>query len=80
MEKLEPLHVLAREIVRERFEYGKTPGLHVAFVRIFRLEPTWVLADRAAYRGCRSWVVLPELLEGTRFIEVKAKGRPMAAQ
>ncbi|MCA1660155.1 MAG: DUF1802 family protein, partial [Verrucomicrobiaceae bacterium] len=38
---LEPLHVLKREVVRERFEYADAPGIHVAFVRVFRLEPTW---------------------------------------
>ena len=57
---LEPFHVLAEPVVRERFEY-KGAGLHVALVRIFRLEPSWILEDLPAYGGCRSWVNLPEL-------------------
>jgi len=73
VEALEPLHVLTRDCVRERFEYGKTPELHVAFVRVFRLEPTWILADQQSYRGCRSWAMLPERPRGTRLIEVKAQ-------
>ena len=57
---LEPRHILEESVVRERFEYDETPGVHVAFVRTFRLEPVWRFPDAKAYRGCRSWVELPE--------------------
>jgi hypothetical protein len=63
---LEPLHILAESVVRERFEY-KGAGLHVALVRVFRLEPAWIFPDKPAYGGCRSWVDLPECPEATRF-------------
>jgi hypothetical protein len=63
---LRPLHILQESVVRERFEY-KGPGLHVALVRVFRLEPSWVLEERPAYAGCRSWVELPECPAGMRF-------------
>ncbi len=56
---LEPFHILQESVVRERFEY-KGAGLHIALVRVFRLEPGWVLTDKPAYGGCRSWVGLPE--------------------
>ena len=62
---LEPFHVLAESVVRERFEY-KGAGLHVALVRVFRLEPAWVLPDKPAYGGCRSWVDLPKSPAGVR--------------
>jgi hypothetical protein len=55
---LEPFHILAEPVVRERFEH-KGAGLHIALVRVFRLEPTWILNDEPAYAGCRSWVNLP---------------------
>lgn len=58
-EALEPFHVLKSEVVRERFDCNKQPGLHIAFVRIFRLEPAWTLANEKRYGGCRSWVQLP---------------------
>jgi len=58
---LEPFHILQREVVRERFDYDETPGIHVAFVRVFRLGPHWIFPDEARYGGCRSWVMLPEL-------------------
>ena len=58
---LEPLHILRPEVVRERFEYDEAPGLHVAFVRVFRLKPSWAFPDEKRYGGCRSWVKLPDL-------------------
>ena len=57
---LAPLHILAESVVRERFEYDETPGVHVAFVEIFRLAPVWRFPDAKEYGGCRSWVQLPE--------------------
>ena len=62
---LEPVHILAESVVRERFEY-KDAGLHVALVRVFRLDPAWVLQDDPAFGGCRSWVNLPDRPFGTR--------------
>jgi hypothetical protein len=56
---LEPFHILAESVVRERFEY-KQAGLHVALIRVFRLEPRWTFPDKPAYGGCRSWVNLPD--------------------
>jgi hypothetical protein len=63
---LEALHILAEPVVRERFEY-KGAGLKVAFVRIFRLEPRWILEELPAYGGCRSWVDLPDFPVATQF-------------
>lgn len=71
---LEGLHILAESVVRERFEY-KGAGLHVALVRVFRLEPAWVFPDKPGYGGCRSWVNLPELPAGTRFEPVLSDQR-----
>jgi hypothetical protein len=70
---LEPLHILAETVVRERFEY-EGAGLHVALVRVFRVEPAWIFPDKPAYGGCRSWVNLPELPGRTRFEAVLSDG------
>ena len=64
---LEPLHILQEAVVRERFDYDDRPGLHVALVRAFRLEPSWILPDLPGYGGCRSWVALQECPLETRF-------------
>ena len=63
---LELFHILQESVVRERFDY-KAAGLHVALVRVFRLEPGWRLADQPAYGGCRSWVNLPQCPATMRF-------------
>jgi hypothetical protein len=59
--RLRDLHVWRDTIVEERFRYDDTPGIHVAFVRIFRLDPPQRLRMEKKYGGCRSWVELPEL-------------------
>jgi hypothetical protein len=58
---LEPLHILKPEVVRERFEYDKAPGIEAGFVRVFRVIPSWTFPNQKSYGGCRSWVKLPEL-------------------
>jgi hypothetical protein len=64
---LEQLHVLQPTVVRERFDYDGKPGLHIALVRLFRLEPRWIFPDAPKYGGCRSWVTLPGHPEEIRF-------------
>jgi len=79
---LEPFHILRREVVRERFDYEGAPGIHVAFVRVFRLVPRWCFPDAAGYGGCRSWLKLPALPGGTRLETVlsDAENRKRFAQ
>lgn len=50
---LDPFHILQESVVRERFDY-KQCGLHVALVRVFRLDPSWIFPDKPGYGGCRS--------------------------
>jgi Uncharacterized protein conserved in bacteria len=64
---LEPFHILRPEVVRERFDYDRAPGLHIAFVRGFRIEPSWIFPNAKSYGGCRSWVKLPEPPPALRF-------------
>jgi hypothetical protein len=65
---LEPLHVWKDEVVRERFAWNEESCLHVALVRVYRLEHLWTFPYQPGYGGCRSWVKLPEdghVLEST---------------
>ena len=57
---LHPFHILHAEVVRERFEYDEAPGIHVAFLRVFRLAVPWTFPDQRSYGGCRSWLRLPD--------------------
>jgi hypothetical protein len=57
---LENFHVLKQSVVRERFDDPRAPGIHVAFIRVFRLAQSWILPNERSYAGCRSWVQLPD--------------------
>jgi hypothetical protein len=63
---LEPFHILQREVVRERFEYDKGAGIHLGFVRAYRLSQPWIFPDAPRYGGCRSWVPVPTMPENAR--------------
>ncbi len=67
--RLRELHVWRDEIVEERFRYDEAPGIHVAFVRVFRLEPPRRLGMEKRFGGCRSWVELPPI-EGAALVSV----------
>ena len=67
VQRLSEMHVLAASVVEERFEYdtgkaaGGGEGIHIAFVRVYRLEPSVVFPMEKHFGGCRSWVELPEI-------------------
>lgn len=69
--RLEPLHVLDRAVIEERFAYDTEAGslggrgIQVAFVRMFRMEPARTLPMQKSYRGCRSWIELPDGVPST---------------
>jgi hypothetical protein len=54
------LHILKPEVLEQRFLYDEPKGLHLAMVRVFRVTPAWSLPFEKSFRGCRSWVELPE--------------------
>jgi hypothetical protein len=66
---LRELHVLRENVVEERYQYSETQGVHVAFVRVYRLEPPVRLKNEKKYGGCRSWIDLPEM-EGSVLVSV----------
>jgi hypothetical protein len=61
LQSLRDFHILHESVIHERFTYDQQPGIHVALVRIFRLDPPRRLALEKRYGGCRSWVELPDL-------------------
>jgi hypothetical protein len=56
---LAPFHVWTQETVEARFHYH-VPGLWLMVVRAFHSAEPVVVADRPEFRGCHSWVALPE--------------------
>ena len=67
--RLRALHVLRDSVVEERYRYRETEGVHVAFVRVYRLDPPLRLRNEKRYGGCRSWIDLPEV-EGRVLVSV----------
>jgi len=65
---LREFHVWNDEVVRERFHYDEAPGLHLAFLRVYRCEPRWSFPDEAKYGGCRSWVTMPDAPRGAELV------------
>jgi len=60
IQALDQLHVLQSTVLEERFHYDQQEGLHVAFLRAFRISPLWELPFHPSYGGCRSWISLPD--------------------
>jgi hypothetical protein len=58
--ELEPFHIWTRDCIRERFQWGDEPGISYAVIRAAVMEEPWVLEDRKAFGGCRSWIGLPD--------------------
>jgi hypothetical protein len=56
------LHCWTPETVTQRFAYGKTAGLHLFVLRVYRLPRLSVLPLLKRYGGCRSWVDLEKPL------------------
>ena len=59
---LTDLHCWTAETVAHRFAYGKTSGLHLFVLRVYRLPQPHILPLLKRYAGCRSWVELSEPL------------------
>jgi hypothetical protein len=61
VERLRAFHVLRENVLQERYLYTESEGLHVAFVRVYRLDPPVRLRNEKKFGGCRSWIELPEI-------------------
>lgn len=66
---LRPFHIFNESVIEERFRYDEVPGIHVGFVRGFRLVSPRRLAMQKSFGGCRSWLDLPGL-EGVELMPV----------
>lgn len=56
---LDPFHIWTEAAVREKFDWGRPPGLHVLVVRVHRLREPVTFAATADMGGCKSWIELP---------------------
>ena len=55
-------HIWREELIRERFDWGKSKNIYAMAVRVFRLAQPVDLPMRAEYGGCKSWVDLDTII------------------
>jgi len=67
--RLREHHIWHDSVLEERFEYDDVKGVHVALVRVYRLDPPVQLKMEKRYGGCRSWLDLPDV-EGCAMVSV----------
>ena len=70
VEHLEGLHFWTRETIRNRFDYSDATGISLAFLRIYRSDPVWIIPDEKKFGGCRSWLELPARSESPKLTPV----------
>lgn len=58
VEALSKFHFWKEDTLRARFQYGQANSLHLAFVRVYKIEPVIELQDGPEFRGCKSWIAL----------------------
>ena len=63
--RLHGQHVWRDEVIRERFDWGKTKSIYAMAVRVFRLAHAVELPTRPEYGGCKSWLELAEAVPPT---------------
>ncbi|MEY3480368.1 MAG: hypothetical protein RIQ71_1143 [Verrucomicrobiota bacterium] len=62
--KLQSYHILAPEEVANRYEQDPSPGVQVALLRVYRLEPPQRIPWQKSFGGCRSWAEMDADLLG----------------
>ena len=63
LEKLKALrnqHILADQVVEERFNRWAEEGVHALMVRVYELPEPVVIPELDTYAGCKSWLTLSE--------------------
>lgn len=68
--KLAPFHIWNDAEIEQRFRYDDVLGVNLAFIRTYRIEPSFTFPDEPKYGGCRSWVTLPDPPPETKLVPV----------
>jgi hypothetical protein len=62
LKRLQGRHIWSEQILQERFQFGREPGLHALLTRVYRRPAPDRFAMRESYGGCKSWVELERAL------------------
>jgi hypothetical protein len=64
LKALYPHHIWTNEFAAERLKWKKKLPLHVLLLRVYQLEQPVEIPMLAEYGGCKSWLSLPETIQG----------------
>lgn len=73
--KLQSFHILTAEEVQARFDQRPGPGVQVALLRVFRLDPPRRVAWQESFGGCRSWAEMDADFESCSRVSVLSDER-----
>jgi len=73
--KLQNFHILTPGEVEARFEQQPEPGVQIALLRVYRLDPPQRVAWQKSFGGCRSWAEMDADLESCSRVTVLSDER-----
>ena len=73
--KLQAFHILTPQEVETRFNQKPAPGVHVALLRVFRLDPPQRVPWQKSFGGCRSWAEMEADLDSCSRVSVLSDER-----
>lgn len=63
LRRLQGRHIWTEQVLQDRFQFGREPGLYALVTRVYRLPAPERFAVRPEYGGCKSWIELERALE-----------------
>jgi hypothetical protein len=73
--RLQTFHILSAEEVETRFNQKPGPGVQVALLRVYRLDPPQRVPWQKSFAGCRSWAEMDADLESCSRVSVLSDER-----
>ena len=73
--KLQSFHILSPEEVETRFDQKPEPGVQIALLRVYRLDPPQHVPWQKSFGGCRSWAEMDADLESCSRVSVLSDER-----
>ncbi len=73
--RLQGYHIFTEEEVGARFDQKPEPGVQVALMRVYRLDPPQRVAWSKSFGGCRSWTEMDTDIESCTRVSVLSDER-----
>jgi hypothetical protein len=58
LKRLQGRHIWAEQVLAQRFQFGREPGIHALIVRVYQSPQPHVFPLLPEYSGCKSWIEL----------------------